>query len=266
MNYTKIGFGLSSGVNQAIEDGKLDAYDLLLLDGATSPKVGWIDADGEVRIVPTGEADLSEIEAEVAKKIDNEEVEDSYEKIKYEVSDKPADTLVTYMEKEIRVMCPASHVWELRPSGETADVNSYYIGVKAYAPENAVSFKEDTKAVIEDETIFYFEGNDFAGIDAYGRKYSIIWLPVAKYDTESTTWTYYGAASSNDKYIGWFYSVEWYDADGAIITSDCIRINLANEDCYSVPKPYYVSDALKEAKEYTDAAVAVISGIQVVEF
>lgn len=266
MNYSKIGFGLSSGVEQAIADGKLDAYDLLMLDGETSPKVGWVDANGNVRIVQTGEADLSEIEAEVAKKVDNDEVEDSYEKIKYEVSDKPADTLVTYMEKEIRVMCPATHVWELRPSGENADVNTYYIGVKAYAPENAVSFKEDMKETIEDETMFYFEGNDFAGTDEYGRKYSIIWLPVAKYDADDAAWTYYGNGSSKEKYIGWFYSVEWYDSNGTVITSDCIRINLANEDCYSVPKPYYVSDALKEAKEYTDAAVAGFSGIQVVEF
>ena len=40
-------------------------------------------------------------------------------------------------------------------------------------------------------------------------------------------------------YIGWYYSVEWYDADGVIIASDCIRINLSNEECHSDIKPYY---------------------------
>jgi len=44
---------------------------------------------------------------------------------------------------------------------------------RAYAPEGAVSFKEDDKNHIEDDTMYYFD-DDFAGIDQYGRKYSVL--------------------------------------------------------------------------------------------
>ena len=60
----------------------------------------------------------------------------------------------------------------------------------------------------------------------------VLWLPVAKYDEASDTWTYYGTSSSAEKYIGWYYSVEWYDSNGEVISSDCIRINLSNEACH----------------------------------
>ena len=55
----------------------------------------------------------------------------------------------------------------------------HYFAFKAYAPEGAYSFKEDDLEVIEDQTMYYFEDNDFAGIDEYGRKYSIVWLAAA---------------------------------------------------------------------------------------
>lgn len=166
--------------------------------------------------------------------------------VKYEVSSKPTGTLVNYRDKEIRVMCPTNTKWELQNSGENADKTMYYIGFKAYAPVNAVSFKEDLAEAIADDTMYYFEGNDFAGIDKYGRKYSVVWLPAAKYDSETGTWAYYGEKSSTNKYIGWYYSVEWYDADGKKIGSDTIRINLSNEGCHNTIEPYYMSDVVKE--------------------
>lgn len=156
-----------------------------------------------------------------------------FDKAKYEISHKPTGTLVDYRDKEIRVMCPVDTEFTLQNSGEGADKLVYYIGFKAYAPADAVSFKEDLKKTIEDPEMYYFEGNDFAGIDAYGRKYSIVWLPVARYDEATSTWSYYGVNSKAGKYIGWYYSVEWYDADGVKIASDTIRINLANEACFN---------------------------------
>lgn len=155
-----------------------------------------------------------------------------FDKVKYEISNKPVGTLVNYTEKEIRVMCPADTVFEVQNVGATGDASKYYIGFKAYAPDGAASFKEDLKITIEDDTMYYFEGNEFAGTDAYGRKYSIVWLPVANHNDDDT-WTYYGANSSAGKFIGWYYSVEWYDADGVKIASDTIRINLTNEDCHN---------------------------------
>lgn len=47
---SKHGFGKSSGLDQAIASGALDAYDILFLDGETAPKVGWIDKNGNVVI------------------------------------------------------------------------------------------------------------------------------------------------------------------------------------------------------------------------
>lgn len=166
--------------------------------------------------------------------------------VKYEISSKPVGTLVDYRDKEIRIMVPADADFKHQSSGANADKNAYYIGFKAYAPAGAVSFKEDLAEIISDNTMHTFEGNDFAGIDAYGRKYSICWLAVAHYDEATQKWSRYGDASSKAKYIGWYYSVEWYDANGKKIESDCIRINLSNEDCHNNIEPYYMSNVVKE--------------------
>ena len=171
-----------------------------------------------------------------------------FERVKYEISNKPADAQVDYRDKEIRVMCPADTQWNLQNVGEGGDASKYYVGFKAYAPDGAVSFKEDLAKTIADTTMYYFEGNDFAGTDAYGRKYSIVWLPVAKYDEATTTWTYYGAGSSASKFVGWYYSVEWYSADGKVIASDTIRINLTNESCHTAVEPFYMGSVVKGVK------------------
>lgn len=166
-----------------------------------------------------------------------------FEHVKYEISSKPVGTLVDYRDKEIRVMIPAGTQFEHQTSGTNFDANAYYIGFKAYAPDGAVSFREDLAEIISDTTDYYFEGNEFAGVDEYGRKYSIVWLPVAKY--ADGVWTYYGDNSSKDRYIGWYYSVEWYGADGKCIGSDCIRINLSNKDCHNAVEPFYMANVIK---------------------
>lgn len=216
------------------------------------------------------EEKAAELEADVATKTDAEEVDARYLSRMYEVTSKPAGTIVDYFDKEIRVMCPADTQWVKQNVGATGNANMYYMGFKAYAPEGAVSFKEDDKEVIEDQTMYYFEGNDFAGVDKYGRKYSIVWLALATYDEASDTWTYFGASSSAEKYIGWYYSVEWYDADGVMIASDKIRINLSNEECHSVIEPYYIANIKREMKSYTDEQIELkvqeVVEIPVVEF
>ena len=136
-------------------------------------------------------------------------------------------------------MCPADTEWKLQQSGENADANMYYIGFKAYAPNaDVVGFKEDLAEVIGDNTLYSFEGNEFAGTDEFGRKYSVVWLPVARYDAEADAWTYYGAQSSTEKYIGWYYSVEWYDAEGRKVAADTVRISLSNEACHTNIKSF----------------------------
>ena len=175
----------------------------------------------------------------------------------YEVSNKPEGTLVNYNGKEIRVMCPADTEWALQNVGEGGDSSKYYIGFKAYAPSsNVASFKESLATTMTDQTMYYFEGNDFAGIDANGRKYSIVWLPVAKHNDDDT-WTYYGNNSSSNKFIGWNYCVEWYNASGVCVASDLIRINLANEDCVHSVEPYYMSSYVTDTQ--LETAIADVS-------
>lgn len=162
--------------------------------------------------------------------------------IDYEIFDKPEGTLVNYSDDEIRVMCPSDTQWKLQNSGEGANANAYYIGFKAYAPsDDVVNFKEDLAEIISDQTVYSFEGNDFAGIDSYGRKYSIVWLPVAAYDAPTDTWIYHGTKSTDEKYIGWYYTVEWYNAAGVKVAADTVRINLSNEDCHMKTAPFYLA-------------------------
>ncbi len=166
---------------------------------------------------------------------------------KFKVSHAPEGTIVDYREKEVRVMCPADTEWTLQNSGENADPNKYYIGFKAYAPENAMSFKEDLARTIADETMCFFENNEFAGIEEDGRKYSIIWLPAAVLN--ESEWNYYGKKSNTNKFIGWFYSVEWFDKNGDLIGSDCIRINLSNEDCHGAIESHLINELKAEIAE-----------------
>ena len=337
---SKHAFGSSINIDAALDAKKIDAFDVLFLDGDTdNPKVGWIDGKGNKVIIKPNEdevirvntlpasgeegkiyiygedgyfwdgekfinlcktTDVSELQSAidtletlVGKKADVEivetkisevkkdvssytdekaelvldEVECSYEKIKYEISHKPVGTIVDYREKEIRVMCPASTNWTLQQSGENADKNNYYIGFKAYAPnEDVVSFKETIGEIITDDTMYYFEGNDYAGIDSYGRKYSIVWLPAAAC-SENGDWTYYGDKSTVEHYVGWYYSVEWYNADGVVIASDCIRINLSNKDCHSSIVDQSMIETVNTAKTYTDTQIeSILSAYTVVEF
>lgn len=276
----KHAFGNSQNLEAAVQSGKVDAYDILFLDGDTDPKVGWITKDGTPVVMKSTselEGQVSELETELATKVSAEEVDakistkaDSAEvdtKIsqamtdtvttaksyidgkveaalnehmikKYEISNTPQGTLVDYGDREIRVLCPVDTVWTKQGVGATGNANMYYMAFKAYAPEGAVGFKEGDRGVIVDE-YFDFSG-DFAGTDKFGRNYSVCWLALASYDEATDTWNYFGKNSSTQKYIGWDYVVEWFDANGVVIESDCIRINLSNEACHSVTIPYYV--------------------------
>ena len=201
---------------------------------------------------------MEDLEAATKSYVDNleEYVENSQLKKKYEISSKPDEAIVDYREKEIRVFCPENTEWKTQEVGPTGNAKMYYMGFKAYAPENAVSFKEGDQGVIVDE-IFTFD-DDFAGIDKYGRKYSICWLALASQD-DAGEWTYFGKKSSTQKYIGWTYVVEWYDENGNIINSDKIRINLSNESCHSQIEPSYLfaakQEAINEANAYTNNAL-----------
>ena len=162
----------------------------------------------------------------------------SYETKRYEISERPVGASVDFSDDEIRVFCPENTKWTKQNVGSTGNKNMYYMAFKAYAPKEAVSFKEGDRGVIIDEMHTFDEA--FSGIDEYGRKYSICWLALANYDEGNDEWTYFGRNSTTKKYIGWSYIVEWYNEDGIMIDSDSIRINLSNENCHYTNEPYYM--------------------------
>jgi hypothetical protein len=99
--------------------------------------------------------------------------------------------------------------------------------------------------------------------DEYGRKYQPTWLGIAKYDDSTGEWNYYGKNSSVNKYVGWDYQIDFYNADGVMIASDSIRINLSNENCHSEIRPYYVGGMMAEV----DAKIAELdSAYEIIEF
>jgi hypothetical protein len=144
---------------------------------------------------------------------------------------------VNYGEKEIRIMCPADAEFAKQTVGAGGDANSYYVTFKTYAPDDSVvGYIEHLGDKVDDEILTSFS------TDKYGRRYQPTWLAVAKYDETTDTWSYYGANSIEGKYIGWDYQIDWYNADGLMVASDSIRINLSNEDCHNNIKPYYVAN------------------------
>ena len=260
---TKIDNAIAEKFAEITDNGKIDTVVELIKyvedhGGETEQIVSDIDAlktlVGDVSVQEQIAAILTE--RNILGKGDNDKL---YETVDYEVISSPSGTLVNYGDREIRIMCPADTVYSKQQSGTNSNENLYYIGFRAYAPANAVGFKEELGDTIVDQTMYSFENNEFAGVDALGRKYSVVWLPVAAYDEESATWKYYGKDSSNARYIGWYYSVEWYDADGKKITSDCIRVNLSNEDCHNNPNPYYMGSIIKELA-INDVLCGVVNG------
>lgn len=187
-----------------------------------------------------------------------QEIEQRFIAQKYEISSTPQGTLINHFDGEIRVMCPKNTLWQAQNVGANGNPNMYYMSFKAYAPAGAVGFKEGDRGVIIDK--YYDFNDDFAGTDAYGRNYSICWLALAMYNESSNSWTYFGANSNSSKYIGWDYVVEWYDANGDVMAYDNIRINLSNEDCHYISKPYYMNNIDVNALTQKDAQFLVLYG------
>ena len=303
-NKAKHAFGSSSGVEAAIQAGKIDAYDILFLDGDTdSPKIGWVDKNGNPVIIKDEKADLSEVEADVealetematkanaeevatklATKADTSDVEAKFKDAKdyadgkiesaveaamsehlvkrYVIEDIPAGTLVDYFDKEIRIMCPADAEFTKQAVGAGGDTNSYYMTFKTFAPsDDVVGYIEHLNGTSDPEVLTDLK------TDKYGRKYQPTWLALAKYD-DATGWTYYGAKSSTESYIGYNYQIDWFNADGVMVKSDVIRINLSNEDCHNTVEPYYIGSVRKEIDTKIEEKIAEVESVyEIIEF
>lgn len=286
-------FGSLEGIDAALSEKKIDAYDILFVkDENGKPFVGWIDKDGN-KVIADDSAELAalekaistkvgaeEVEAAIATKADATEVEAKVGKAvtdanaytdkmveaamgehltkKYEIANVPEGTLVDYRENEIRIMCKSDAVFARQSVGAGGNANNYYMTFKTYAPDSAVGYIEHLGNQVDKEVLTDLKTDD------YGRKYQPTWLGIALYNESTGEWTYYGKNSTVNKYVGWDYQIDWFDADGVMIASDCVRINLSNEDCHYEIKPYYVGSMMAEVdKKITEATAGAI---EVVEF
>lgn len=299
----KHAFGSSSQVLEALKAGKIDTFDILFLDGDTEPKIGWIDAKGEFRLVKN-EADFSELEAiiatkasiadvealesELATKADSSEVE---EKIGQAVTESVSEAKA-YVDGKVDAAI-AEHLTQKyevadAPDGTLVKMNENEIRIMCphdakYHLQNVgtngdsntyyITFKT---YIYDDNVVGYKEhlGNavdneiltDFK-TDEYGRRYQPTWLGVARYDKTTDTWTYYGANSNENKMIGWDYQLDLFDANNVMIASDSIRINLSNENCHFEIKPYYVGGMMKEIDTKIEEKIKEVeSSYEVIEF
>ena len=283
-NKAKHAFGMLENVDAAISSGKINEYDIIFAKDANGkPYVGWVDKDGK-KVICDDSAELLELESAIAKKADVSDVEAKFEGAKsytdgkvesaveaamsehlvkrYVIDDVPAGTLVDYLDKEIRIMCPADAVFTKQAVGVGGDANSYYMTFKTYAPDDSiVGYIEHLNGNADPEVLTDLK------TDAYGRKYQPTWLALAKYDEASGVWTYYGNSSSTEKYIGWDYQIDWYDSNGIIVKSDIVRINLSNENCHNAIEPYYMGSMRREIDTKIEEKLEEVEGsITIVEF
>lgn len=192
----------------------------------------------------------------------------------YEITDVPVGTLVDYRDSEIRIMCPVNTEFTKQTVGAGGDDSCYYATFKTYVPsDDIVGYIEHLGNQVDEEILNTFS----TGAD--GRRYQPTWLPLAKYNEETDSWSYYGANSSKEHYIGWDYRIDWYNADNVLVKSDCVRINLSNEECHFVIEPYYMSavkadvEALKESNAdvveklatITDQVIEIEERVEIVE-
>lgn len=108
-NKARHAFGNSENLQAALNEGKIDAYDIVLLDGATDPKVGWIDKNGNPVIVDNASGlreQVSSIETDLASKISVEEADTKInsivtEKVETVVTDKVTEKVEIVVEEKI---------------------------------------------------------------------------------------------------------------------------------------------------------------------
>ena len=161
---------------------------------------------------------------------------------RFEISDVPVGTLIDYREKEIRIMCPEDTEFKLQNVGAGGNANAYYMTLTVKAPEGAVAYREGHQGVVEGKV---------ERIDGYRR----CWLELAVFD--GANWNYYGKNSTVDKYIGWTYCIEFYNAEGKVMEADRIRINLSNEECHYDIMPAFNGKSLAN-KSYVNEQITKI--------
>lgn len=214
-----------AGIGISIENNVISVkladttHGLVAVNGALSLKLATKDSDGAM-----SKEDKKILDA----------IPEMYVARKYEISGTPIGTLVNYGDKEIRIMCPVNAEFSKQNVGTGGDKNTYYMTFRAYAPnDNITGYIERLGNQVDSEILTNLS------VDEYGRKYQSTWLGLATYNETTNTWSYYGKNSTTEKFIGWDYQINWYNAENMLIASDSIRINLSNEDCHNYIRPYY---------------------------
>ena len=185
-----------------------------------------------------------------------------YDTVKYEFveSSMLEGSRVTYRDDEVRVMFASDTEWKDQHSGAGADEDAYYMGLRIFAPgdknDKIKGLKRGSDKEVSGNYIECIVGGDPAGIDKHGRKFYLVWLPVARKDKESGSWNYLGAGSSEGHFAGWYITIEWYNNDpasgGKVISSETIRVNLSNEKCHNSTLPYYSNQMSMSWEEMGD--------------
>lgn len=229
-----------------------------------------VKAEVEAAVEPAVEAAVeakveTAVEAAVKEEVKAEveaAVEKTAEKTKYEITDVPVGTLVDYRDSEIRICCPENSVFTKQNVGAGGDPNSYYCTFKTFAPsDDAVGYIEHLNGQADEEILTSFN------VDKNGRRYQPTWLALAVYDESAGTWNYYGNSSSKNRYIGYDYRIDWFNADGVMIASDSVRINLSNENCHYEITPYYVGKVMTEVETLVEEKIKEVeTGNEIIEF
>lgn len=60
-NTARHAFGSTSNIDSALSNGTIDAFDILFLDSDTEPKIGWIDKNGN-KVIANGKTEVSRVE------------------------------------------------------------------------------------------------------------------------------------------------------------------------------------------------------------
>lgn len=254
---------LANKVSAEEVDAKVESAVAEKVEDAVKAEVeATVETAVEAKVETAVEAAVKEEVESVVKAEVEAAVEKTAEKTKYEVADVPAGTLVDYRDKEIRIMCPENTQWAKQSVGEGGDANTYYFTFKTFAPsDDAVGYIEHLGNQVDEEILTSFN------VDENGRRYQPTWLGLAKYDEATGVWNYYGKTSEPSHYIGWDYQIDWYNADGVMIASDSVRINLSNEKCHSIIEPYYVGTMKKDVEVMIEEKVKEMeSSYEIIEF
>ena len=210
-------------------------------DVATSETAGLVKASSEIQVDGEGVMTVSSIPQSKVTNLENTFATMSQASNKFEITDGLfEDTRVSYRDEEIRVMYSTLTPWA--PQDEAEDPNTVTMALRAYAPADATGYR----IALKDE-ITEGEVTAFGDPDSLGRNYVETRLPVATYDAGDSAWTYLGSSSTAGKYVGWYVTVEWYNAGNKIIGSETIRVNLATESTFNSNIPGYMGDYAKSS-------------------